>query len=116
MKNLIFKKSLLACLLLLSMTRAHTQVPCTNQTLWSWGDNNIGPLGDGTNIPRTKPGQIGSNADWKQLFMGTNHFFVVKNDSSLWGWGNNYYGALGNGTTNDQLTPVRIGTDRKSVV
>ena len=40
--------------------------PATS-TLWAWGDNTYGQLGDGTNVDRDTPTQIGSATTWSAL-------------------------------------------------
>ncbi len=82
-------------------------------TLWSWGRNNLGSLGDGTNFNRYLPFQISSQTDWSQIAVSQNHFsFAIKTDGTLWGWGNNSQGYLGNGTGAGTNTPVQIGTSQ----
>jgi len=82
----------------------------TDGSMWAWGRNYFGQLGDGTNIDRFEIVQVGSATDWQSVAAGDNHVLAVKTDGSLWTWGNNSYGQLGNGTTNAENEPVRIGT------
>jgi alpha-tubulin suppressor-like RCC1 family protein len=80
-------------------------------TLWSWGRNNLGSLGDGTNFHRYTPFQISTQTDWSQISVSQNHFsFAIKTNGTLWGWGNNTQGYLGNGTVSGTNIPVQIGT------
>ena len=82
-------------------------------TLWAWGDNHTGKLGDGTTVDKYIPTQIGTSTDWQIISAGTEHTLAIKTDGTLWAWGDNYYGNLGNGTTNPSpaLSPIQIGTD-----
>jgi alpha-tubulin suppressor-like RCC1 family protein len=86
-------------------------------TLWAWGDNSSGKLGDGAPISasavRLSPIQIGSG--YQQLVLGPSHTFALKNDGELWAWGLNSVGQLGDGTTISRSSPVLIGSDYKSV-
>ncbi len=83
----------------------------TDGTLWAWGRNNFGQLGDGSNIDRTSPVQIGSGNDWAFVDSGDYHTIAIKNDGTLWSWGQNDSGQLGDGTFTNRNTPLQIGTD-----
>jgi alpha-tubulin suppressor-like RCC1 family protein len=88
----------------------HTLWVKSDGTLWAWGDNDYGQLGDGTTTDRLLPVQVGSDDDWVAISAGYWHSLGLKSDGSLWGWGGNMYGQLGDGTTGNRLIPVRIGT------
>jgi alpha-tubulin suppressor-like RCC1 family protein len=64
-------------------------------TLWAWGANAAGQLGDGTLIPKDMPRQVGSEAQWSGAEAGGSHVLAWKRDGSLWGWGANSSGELG---------------------
>ncbi|MBU0482669.1 MAG: hypothetical protein KKG47_16370 [Proteobacteria bacterium] len=83
----------------------------SNGTLWAWGLNSYGQLGDGTNVNKNIPVRIGTDTDWARIAPGHFHTLALKSDGSLWAWGNNAAGQLGDGTNVDKNTPVRIGTD-----
>jgi len=75
-------------------------------SLWAWGDNTHGQLGDGTTDPRYTPEKIMDSVAY--VAAGYDFSFAIKADGSLWAWGNNYYGQLGSGTTDDSYVPVKI--------
>jgi len=78
-------------------------------TLWSWGDNSYGQLGDNTRTNRSSPVQtIAAGSNWSQVAVGLNHTLATKTDGTLWTWGNNAYGGLGDGTTTHKSSPVQI--------
>ena len=89
----------------------HTVALKNDGTLWAWGYNNEGQLGDGTFVDRRSPVQIGTDTDWTQISAGAYHTVALKNDGTLWAWGYNNEGQLGDGTFVDRRSPVQIGTD-----
>ncbi|RXM49744.1 MULTISPECIES: T9SS type A sorting domain-containing protein [unclassified Chryseobacterium] len=82
----------------------------TDGTLWAWGFNATGQLGDGTTIWKKIPIQIGTDTNWKSISVGANHTLALKTDGTIWAWGYNSSGKLGDGTSIDKLVPTQIGT------
>ena len=56
-------------------------------TLWAWGNNEFGQIGDGTTINRDTPVQIGTDTDWANVAHGVGRTIAVKADGSVWSWG-----------------------------
>jgi alpha-tubulin suppressor-like RCC1 family protein len=81
-----------------------------NGTLWAWGNNESGQLGDGTTINKTSPAQVLTDTNWSKIAAGGTHTVALKVNGTLWAWGMNDYGQLGDGTTISKTTPTRIGT------
>ncbi|WP_295452349.1 CARDB domain-containing protein [uncultured Thiodictyon sp.] len=78
-------------------------------SLWGWGRNSSGQLGDGTWIERLTPIQILTGAT--ALAVGAGHILAIKTDGSLWAWGGNWYGQLGDGNmATTQLSPIEVMT------
>ena len=68
-------------------------------TLWAWGSNNYGMLGDNTFLNKSSPIQtISAGTNWKQVAVGNGNIAAIKTDGTLWVWGGNYYGQLGDNT------------------
>jgi alpha-tubulin suppressor-like RCC1 family protein len=82
----------------------------TDGTLWTWGYNYYGQLGDGTIITKSSPVQIGSLTNWKYVESGQQKFTAIKTDGTLWAWGVNSLGNLGDGTIINKSSPVQIGS------
>jgi hypothetical protein len=92
----------------------------TDGTLWTWGINAYGQLGDNTTVTRSIPvTTFAGGTNWKQVSSGRNHTAAIKTDGTLWTWGyNSYYGQLGDNTTTRRSTPVTTfagGTNWKQV-
>ncbi len=87
----------------------HTCAIRTDDTLWCWGRNDVGQIGDGTNTMRTSPVRVGT-ATWKSVVTGYDHTCGIRSDDTLWCWGRNTDGEVGDGTTTNRTTPVRVGT------
>jgi len=98
----------------------HTVAIKTDGTLWSWGLNSWGQLGDNSTTNRSSPVQtVSAGTNWKQVAGGLNHTAAIKTDGTLWLWGrNSYYGQLGDNTTTHRSSPVQTvsgGTNWKLV-
>jgi alpha-tubulin suppressor-like RCC1 family protein len=97
----------------------HTAAIKTDGTLWTWGYNGYGQLGDGTNVNKSSPvTTAGGGTNWKQVSSGDYHTAAIKTDGTLWTCGYNSYGRLGDGTTANKNSPVTTaggGTNWKQV-
>jgi alpha-tubulin suppressor-like RCC1 family protein len=92
----------------------HTVGLKSNGTLWAWGYNYYGQVGNGTSLNAwDEPILIGSDDDWVSVEAGYRHTVALKSDGSLWAWGNNEYGQLGDGDNpfTDTTIPNYMGAD-----
>jgi alpha-tubulin suppressor-like RCC1 family protein len=91
----------------------------TDGTLWLWGHNIDGQLGDGTRTHRSSPIQtIAGGTNWKEISMGSSNAAAIKTDGTLWTWGDSFNGILGDGTVLSRSSPVQTvagGTNWKMV-
>jgi alpha-tubulin suppressor-like RCC1 family protein len=82
----------------------------SNGSLWAWGNNLLGVLGDGTSTVRTAPVQLGSDLDWEFISAGKFSSYAIKSNGKLYSWGANSYGQLGDGTSISKNVPTVVGT------
>jgi alpha-tubulin suppressor-like RCC1 family protein len=83
-------------------------------TVWTWGDNSLGQLGDGTTTSRSTPEQVNgiSVPGIRQIAEGGFFSLVLGSDGSVWGWGADQFSQLGNTATFDWTVPVEtVGMD-----
>jgi hypothetical protein len=100
----------------------HSLALKTDGTLWTWGNNANGQLGDNTITNKLTPiTTFAGGTNWKQVSCGRGHSSAIKTDGTLWIWGNNSQAQLGineGGTTTNRTTPVTTfagGTNWKQV-
>ena len=77
-------------------------------TLWAWGSNSYGALGDGTNAMRTVPIQVMGIQNVKTVTAGEDRSLAIKTDGTLWAWGNNSQALFGNGGPVDLKEPAQV--------
>jgi alpha-tubulin suppressor-like RCC1 family protein/uncharacterized protein YjdB len=81
-------------------------------SLWTWGRNFNGEVGDGTTSNKNVPTRVGGGSDWAAVSCGTTHTVALKNWGAVYAWGNNQYGAVGDGSgTGNRTLPVPVGCD-----
>jgi alpha-tubulin suppressor-like RCC1 family protein len=68
-------------------------------TVWGWGRNASGQLGDGTTDDRESPVQAQGVTGAADVAAGDAHTLALLADQTLWAWGGNWVGQLGDGTT-----------------
>ena len=79
-------------------------------TLWMWGYNSNGQLGQNNQTRYSSPVQIPGS--WKAVRGAHDAVLAIKTDGTLWGWGKNQYGEIGkNQTATQWSSPTQIGTD-----
>jgi alpha-tubulin suppressor-like RCC1 family protein len=88
---------------------AHSLGVRQDGTLWAWGSNGQGRLGDGTITSRSSPiSVVGDFTDWCAASAGNGHSLGVRTNGSLWAWGLNSFGRLGDGTITSSRSPVSV--------
>ena len=84
----------------------------TDGTLWAWGVNTAGQLGNNNIVNYSSPIQIGALTNWKHIAFTqwtTTSIRAIKTDGTLWAWGSNTNGQLGNNNIVSYSSPIQIG-------
>ncbi len=88
--------------------RGYTLALKSDGTVWAWGDNRRGQLGDGTNTDRNSPTPVPGLSGITAIAAGFDQSMALKADGTVWAWGRNDYGQLGDGTNTDSNVPVQV--------
>ena len=87
----------------------HTAILKSDGTVYTFGYNSNGQLGDGTTTNKTTPTEIsGNHNDVIAISCGYDHTAIVKSDGTVYTFGRNHYGQLGLGDTTQKTTPTQI--------
>jgi len=91
---------------------SHTTALRENGTVWGWGSNVAGQLGDGTTIDRHTPVQVPNLSNVIDIGAGQLHTIALRNDGTVRAWGHNLFGQLGDDTNTDQSSAIQVlGSD-----
>lgn len=77
-------------------------------TVWAWGANTLGQLGDGTTIQRKTPIKVNGLSQVVGITAGSGSSYALKSDGTVWAWGANSWNQLGIGMAGDQSSPVQV--------
>jgi alpha-tubulin suppressor-like RCC1 family protein len=83
-----------------------------DSTLWGWGRNDYGQLGDSVNILTKTPKKL-SSEKWTKISSGAFHSVGIKKDGTLWAWGLNNHGQLARKNLPLSKYPVEVDSFRK---
>lgn len=89
--------------------RTHTCAVKSDQSVYCWGDNQLGALGDGTTTDRSMPtlvATLGAGSGTTQISAGDGYSCAARNNGAAMCWGTNGAGQLGNGSRTASLVPV----------
>ena len=93
---------------------AHALVLKSDSTVWAWGDNTNGELGDNTTTDDSTPVQVhgpgntGFLTGIIAIAAGQQFSVALKADGTVWAWGFNAPASLGDNTTIQRNTPVQV--------
>ncbi|MGJ1445204.1 hypothetical protein ACR79S_00525 [Sphingobacterium spiritivorum] len=80
----------------------------TDGTLWAWGYNGDGFLGDGGYTNQVQPLKISDKMNWLQVSGDGSFYTALDNEGNIYGWGKNDRGQLGDGTKVDKYKPTLV--------
>ncbi|HEY0455545.1 MAG TPA: Ig-like domain-containing protein, partial [Verrucomicrobiae bacterium] len=89
----------------------HSMALAADGTLYAWGANFNGQLGNGNENNQSAPQIVPLPAGvtrWVQIAAGENHSLAIADTGLLYAWGGNFYGQLGNGYNLRQSRPVAV--------
>ncbi len=86
----------------------HTMALRNDSTLWVWGYNAMGQLGDSTAVGKTFPMKVDRISGVVAIQGAGYHTIALKRDGTVWTWGNNGQGQLGDSTQLQKRVPVQM--------
>jgi alpha-tubulin suppressor-like RCC1 family protein len=93
-------------------TNGQTVAILANGSVWAWGDNHRGQLGDGTKVSSDVPLRVDvpRGVSFERVSSGGYASFAIDRSDRLWAWGGNQSGQLGTGGTPVVATrPIMVG-------
>ena len=95
-----------------SLSRSSTNAIAvkTDGTLWTWGGNSTGQLGNNTVVNSSTPGQVGILTDWSLVSTDGGTCIAIKTNGTLWAWGLATAGETGNNDLTNRSSPIQIGS------
>lgn len=95
--------------------RDHVLALKENGEVWSWGRNQFGQLGDGTQSNRSSPVLVTGGHLFVDIAVGATYSVAVKSDGTAWTWGLNSSGQLADNTTLNRSSPVQVTGNKRYV-
>ncbi len=91
----------------------HTIALAKDGTVWAWGQNDFGQLGDGSTNARVAPVQVKTKdksylSDVEEVAAGKYFSLARTKENKVLAWGSNFYGQLGNESNEDSFAPVEV--------
>jgi len=92
----------------------HSLALRSDGTVWAWGANGEGELGDGNRDFSSSPVQVFNLSNVTSVAAGYLHSLALKSDGTVWVWGDNYWSELGTGrdsrTLSFSVVPISVPT------
>jgi len=96
-----------------SVGGGHTLALMPDGSLWAWGNNRFGQVGNGSRVNQAAAVKVGSG--FSAIASGGSHSVALKPDGSLWTWGANFSGQLGLGPIGHQSQPLQVAIPAKLI-
>lgn len=106
--TLVMAQSLLAATPMVSAGGWHTVTLKSDGTVWAWGVNVSGQLGDGTGVQASAPVSNPGISGVSMVDAGSNHTLALKSDGTVWASGQGTTGALGDGTYDNSKAFIEV--------
>lgn len=87
---------------------AHSVAVRSSGSVFAWGNNDWGQLGDGCTWDRLTPVQVSTLSGVIGVAAAASHTLAIRSDGSVWAWGTNNYCQLGDGITAEQHLPLQV--------
>mmetsp|Transcript_15215 Transcript_15215/g.49984 ORF Transcript_15215/g.49984 Transcript_15215/m.49984 type:complete len:294 (-) Transcript_15215:761-1642(-) len=91
-----------------SLGYEHSCALLGNSTVWCWGANSYGQLGNNDTATSVAPVQVSNITTATSIALGTYHSCALLADETVWCWGNNFNSRLGHGGTDQSNVPVQV--------
>ncbi|MDJ0805950.1 MAG: hypothetical protein QNJ78_03870 [Gammaproteobacteria bacterium] len=88
--------------------QSHSLAVGSDGSVWAWGANEYGQLGNGSTTYSALPVQVQGLTNIVSVAAGGRHSLALAGNGTVWAWGNNYGGQLGDGTTQRRFIPVQV--------
>jgi alpha-tubulin suppressor-like RCC1 family protein len=92
----------------ISAGQNHSLVRKNDGTVWAWGSNDAGQLGNDGTFDSPVPVQVVGLTGVAAVSAGEFHSLALLNDGTVRAWGSNVFGELGDGTTTQRQTPIQV--------
>jgi alpha-tubulin suppressor-like RCC1 family protein len=86
----------------------HSLAIARDGTVWAWGRNDHGQLGNGKTGDSAVPVRVVGLENVAAVTGGEHHSLALRSDGTVWGWGSNAHGQLGGSSTTDSLVPIQV--------
>lgn len=92
----------------ISAGNSHIAALKEDGTLWTWGDNSFGQLGNGGGFFEKEPQEVNSLERIEKVSASRTFAAALNKDGTVWTWGSNEHGQLGDSTREDRSLPVKV--------
>lgn len=79
-------------------------------TVWAWGANTSGQIGNGSTIQAFLPVQVPGLSNIVGVAVNSATSYALASNGTYWAWGTNTFGEFGNGTNTSSNVPVHVTT------